>query len=46
VWKSFITKSYKLYNSSPAGAKEAADFQTFFIHALAMIMDHANDQKN
>ena len=30
---------------SPAGLQQSADFQTFFLHALAMITDHANDQK-
>ena len=44
-WKTFISKSYKLWNSSPAGSQQSADFWTFFLHALAMIMDHANDQK-
>jgi hypothetical protein len=44
-WKTFIDESYKLWNSSPAGLQQSADFRTFFLHALAMIMDHANDQK-
>jgi hypothetical protein len=44
-WKTFIDESYKLWNSSPAGLQQSADFRTFFFHTLAMITDHANDQK-
>jgi hypothetical protein len=44
-WKTFINESYKLWNLSPAGSQQSADFRTFFLRALAMITDHANDQK-
>ena len=44
-WKTFINESYKLWNSSPRGSWQSADFQTFFLCTLTIITDHADDQK-
>jgi hypothetical protein len=44
-WEEFIHEIYLLYNDSPLGFQQSADFQNFFLQALVMGTDHANDQK-
>lgn len=44
-WNKFIHEIHDLWNSSPAGVKEPADFRNFYLRALGMGTDHANDQK-
>jgi hypothetical protein len=44
-WTSFNCEIYALWNMSPAGLREFADFCKFFLLALAMCTNHTNDQK-
>ena len=44
-WSTFVQDIYSVWNSSPMGKKNAADFRNFFLKTLAMTTDHANDQK-
>jgi hypothetical protein len=44
-WDDFIHEIYSLYNDSPLGLRQSADFRNFFLRALTMGTDHANDQK-
>ncbi|KAJ7432104.1 hypothetical protein B0H11DRAFT_1890622 [Mycena galericulata] len=44
-WHDLITEMHKLYNESPRGKAEPADWREFFTKVVGMITDHAADQK-